>query len=106
MSPPAYEYVRQLESESDSRNRIRSAELVLLDLASYVEDHNGDRYLTSVVIVIADELSIRGNIHFDQVEELVYCMPDRAAAAGWIDHWAPLDLLHLSISLCDGTKSC
>ena len=82
---------------ADSRNRTRSAELVLLDLASHVEDHNGDRCLMSVVIVIADELSIRGNIHFGQMVKVVYCMPDQAAA-GWIIHRAPLDLLHLIIS--------
>jgi len=53
--------------------------------------------LMSVVIVIADELSIRGNIHFGQMVKVVYCMPDQAAA-GWIIHRAPLDLLHLIIS--------
>ena len=62
---------------SDSRNRTRSAELVLLILASYVKDHNGGR---SMVVVIACEILIRGNIQFGQVVKVVYCMPDRAAA--------------------------
>ena len=85
---------------SNSRSRIRSAELVLLDLASHVEDHNGDRCLMSMAVVIANEIWIRGNIRSDQVVKLVKvvcCMPDQAAA-DWIVHRAPLDLLHLIIS--------
>lgn len=65
---------------SDSRNRIISAELVLLDLASHVKDHNGGRCLVSREVVIADEILNRGNIHFDPVVKVVHCMPDRAAA--------------------------
>ena len=88
---------------SNSRSRIRSAELVLLDLASHVEDHNGDR--CSMSMSIANEALIRGNIHFDQLVKAVCCMPDQGAA-DLIIHREPLDLLHLIISCLQWDREC
>lgn len=89
---------------SDSRNHIVSAVLVLLDPAFLAYDHSASRYLLLMKVVIANETLIRGNIHFDRVVDVVYCNPNEVAV-GEVVHEVTLSLLHLSMSLCNGTES-
>ena len=90
---------------SDSRNHIVSAVLVLVDLAFLAYDHSASRYLLLMKVVIASETLVRGNIHFDRVVDVVYYNPYEVAVGGVVHEVVTLNLLHLSMSLYNGTES-
>jgi hypothetical protein len=55
-------------------------------------------------VVIEIGTLVRGNIHFDQLVDVVCCKPYEVAT-GELAQMVTLNLLHLSISLSVGTES-